>query len=170
MPQGQKPLCHVHFWRVPFSHFLPLLLPSLCSLQYKEMVYYGRLGEKVEMFCSKSVWRATNGPIWMPQVHKLLCLILGEFPFPFSAPGSFLPFALCSIKKWFIMGGGWVKRWGKIGTKSVKRAANGPVWMSYTPWCHGLWGLFYWRFFSVSYVTSLRRVTRVTGSSSWRWF
>ena len=29
----------IHFLRVPFSHFLLLLPPSL---QYKEMVYYGK--------------------------------------------------------------------------------------------------------------------------------
>ena len=28
MPQGQKPLGLIYFWRVPFSHFQPLMLPS----------------------------------------------------------------------------------------------------------------------------------------------
>ena len=30
----QEPLCFIHFWRFPFSHFLPLplLLPSILSL------------------------------------------------------------------------------------------------------------------------------------------
>ena len=37
MYQGHKHLCLIHFWGVPFSHFLPLLFPSLLFLQYKEM-------------------------------------------------------------------------------------------------------------------------------------
>ena len=51
--------------------------------------------------------------------HSLLVSSL----FSFSAPGSFLPSDLCSIKKWFIMGGcvkRWTFFWNKISLTSLK--------------------------------------------------
>ena len=50
MIEGNIPLVVIHFSRFPFSHFLPLLPPSLLLPHNKEMVYYGRLCEKVK-FC-----------------------------------------------------------------------------------------------------------------------
>ena len=38
---------------VSFTYFLPLLLPSFLSLQYEELVNYGRLGKKLEIFWNK---------------------------------------------------------------------------------------------------------------------
>ena len=54
--------------------------------------------------------------------HSLLVSSL----FSFSAPGSFLPSDLCSIKKWFIMGGcvkRWTFFWNKISLKDWKRSS-----------------------------------------------
>ena len=57
MPPGQIScdLCVIHFWRVPFSHLMSLLLPSFLSLQCKELGYYGRLDKKVDIFCDKII-------------------------------------------------------------------------------------------------------------------
>ena len=41
MPQVQNTLYFIHFGRIPFSHFKPLLLIPFLSLQYKEMVIMG---------------------------------------------------------------------------------------------------------------------------------
>ena len=38
----------------PLSHFLPLLLPSFLSPQYKEMVYYGRMSKRWKFYGTKS--------------------------------------------------------------------------------------------------------------------
>ena len=54
-------------------------------------------------FATKSVWQDAIGPIWMPRVGAPVSHPL----FPFSDPP---PSSLPSIlKKWFIMGGGFVK-------------------------------------------------------------
>ena len=67
LPQGQKPLCLIHFWGVPFSNFQPLLPRSFLSPQYKEMVHYGRLSKNVEILCDKISltgykWSSSNAP------------------------------------------------------------------------------------------------------------
>ena len=73
---------------VPSSSFLPQFL----SLQYKEMVYYGRLGKKVGTFWSKTTitgckWASLNAPRSEISVSHLL---LESSLFPFSAPASSL--------------------------------------------------------------------------------
>ena len=94
MPQDHTPLGDIHFWRVPFSHFLPLLLPSFLSPHNKEMVYYGRLLKKVEIFLNKI---SLTGCKWSilsaPGSEPLWCHpILKSSLFSFSAPAdSFLP-------------------------------------------------------------------------------
>ena len=76
-----------------FEEFLSFFF---CPLLYKEMVKYGRLGEKVEKFWNKISLT--------PCCHSLL-------------KSSFFSFyASCSIKKWLNMGG-WEKRWNIFGTK-----------------------------------------------------
>ena len=96
---------------VPSSSFLPQFL----SLQYKEMVYYGRLGKKVGTFWSKTTitgckWASLNAPRSEISVsHSLLESSL----FLISAPA---PSSLWVNKNWFIMGG-WVKKWKYFGTK-----------------------------------------------------
>ena len=54
---------------------------------------------------------------------------LWRVPIPIFCPCCFLPSSPRSIKKWFIMGGGWVKRRKLFGTKKALEVANGPVWM-----------------------------------------
>ena len=49
------------------------------------------------------------------QLDPLVSFTFEEFPFPHFLP-LLPPSCLCSIKKWFIMGG-WVKRWNIFGTK-----------------------------------------------------
>ena len=50
------------FDEFPFPIFSPaLLLPLFLSPQYKEMVYYGRHGQNVDFFLTKSVQQEVNG-------------------------------------------------------------------------------------------------------------
>ena len=92
------------FEEFPFPIFSPC---SFLSLQYKEMVYYGRLGKKLEILRNKisltdCKWFSLNAPGSVtPKSHPLLKSSL----FLPSAP---VPSSLCSVKKWFIMGG-WIK-------------------------------------------------------------
>ena len=65
-PRSQTTWCHL-FFKSSLSHFLALLLPSLLSLHYKEMVYFGCLGKKVEIFWNKisltvCKWSSLNAP------------------------------------------------------------------------------------------------------------
>ena len=132
MPQGQKPLCLIHFLRIPFSHFQPLLLPSFLPLSgviRNGLVIMGGRVKRWKCFGTKSVWQAPNGPVWMhqgkkkPVSHSLL-----YFPIfsPCSFLSSFLPLSGV-IRNGLLWDAG--KRWTFFGTKSVWQAANGPVWM-----------------------------------------
>ena len=65
---------------------------------------------------------AANGPVWMPQALKLLCLIhIGSWKnshFPRLALWGNKELALPSMK---------VKSWKNFRTKLAQKAANGPV-------------------------------------------
>ena len=53
-PWVTNPLVLFTFEEFPFPIFCPCSsLPSFLTLQYKEMVYYGRLGKKVDFFWNK---------------------------------------------------------------------------------------------------------------------
>ena len=65
-PGSETPVSH-SLLGVPFSNLLPLLLPSFPSLRQYEMVYYGWLGKKVEIFGDKisltaCKWSSLNAP------------------------------------------------------------------------------------------------------------
>ena len=135
MPLGQKPLGLIHFWVIPFfpfsapaPSFLPLSEDGMAfnaerisfSLQKEEMVYYGRLSKKVELFWNKISLTGCKWSILItprsetPVSHSFLKSFLSQLLAP--AP-SFLPHC-GGKKKWYIMGG-CVKRWKCFGTKSV---------------------------------------------------
>ena len=121
----------IQLWRIPFSNFLPQMLPSFLPLQYKGMVYYGRLCKKVEISLNKislwgSKWSSLNTPgSETPVPHSFLMSSLTPFSpraaerrFPSNkikrranartavkSPCTFfLPSSLCNINKLFIMG------------------------------------------------------------------
>ena len=64
MPKGQKPLCLIHFWRLPFSHFQPLLLHS--SWGNKNWIIMGCWAKRQTINGTKSVEQAENVPVSMP--------------------------------------------------------------------------------------------------------
>ena len=124
MPLVQKPLCHINFCWIPFSHFQPLLGNKELDLP----VWYVK--------CCKLIWtklaeRAANGPIWMPQVQKPLCHIHFLW-IPFSHFQPLWGNKELGLPVWY------VKCWKIIGTKLAERAANGPIWMPQVqkPLCH----------------------------------
>ena len=143
MPLGQKPLGLILFWRVPFSHFRPLLLPSFLSPHNKEMVYYGGWGKRWKYFGRKWAEQVANGPVGMPLGQKPLGVIhFWRVPFPIFCPCCFPPSYLPIIKKLFIMGG-WVKRWIYLVTKWAEQAANGAIGMPQGQKPLGL--IYFWR-------------------------
>ena len=86
-------------------------------------------GKKLEIFGTKSAQQAANGPVWIPQIQKPLCLILfwRNQIFPFFSPCSFLSSSFWGNKELDLPV--WkVKRWTFFGTKAVSQAANGPIW------------------------------------------
>ena len=88
--------------------------------------YYGKHGKKVDILWNKisltgCKWSSLNAPGTETPVSH---------PVWVNSLFSFLPSFLWGSKNWhvvFIMGI-MVKRWTFSGTKSVKQAANGPVW------------------------------------------
>ena len=109
MPQVLKPLCLIHFSRVPLSHFQPSSLWG-----NKRWFIMGGWVKRWKHFGKKPARQAENVPLWMPQVLQPLCLI--DFSrIPFS---HFLPSSLGGNKKWFIMVG-WVKKVEKIRDKII---------------------------------------------------
>ena len=71
MPQGQKPLCLIHLWRVLLSHFLTLSLLSFLSLWgNKNWFIFGRWAKRWTIFVTKSAKQAANCPIWMTQCQE----------------------------------------------------------------------------------------------------
>ena len=91
MPQGQKPLCLIHFGRVSFSHFQPLLLPLWGN---KNWFIMGGWEKRWKNLGTKSVQQAAKSPVRMLHILKPLDVIhFWVIPiFPFSSPAvSFLP-------------------------------------------------------------------------------
>ena len=106
------------------------------------MVYYGRLGKKVEISWNKisftgCQWSSLNAPgSGTPVSHSLLKSSL----FPFSAPApSFLPLSGVLRKGLLWEAGKKVEFfWDKISLTDCNWSClNAPG--SETPWCHSLW-------------------------------
>ena len=127
MPQGQEPLCLIHFWRIPFSHFLPLQLPPFLSSQCKERVHYGRVGKKVGKFwnkisltgCKWSSWNALESG--SPVSHPFLSSFTPKFSSSALAAAIRRSLSCCSLSR---------VRAFAISTPSSPSKWEPPVWRS----------------------------------------
>ena len=87
-------------------HF-PFSAPALCSNERLDLPVWET--KKWENFGTKWNEHSVNGPVWMAQVLKSLCLVhFGTVPFPIFSP--------CSLQLW------------KIGPPSMKEKKVGKCW------------------------------------------
>ena len=101
-PWVTNPLVSFTLEEFPFPIFCPCSsLPSFLTLQYKEMVYYGRLGKKVDFFWNKISltgwkWSSLKAPgSYNPWWHSLLGMrVQFQMQRPFSPRPSSLSFSL----------------------------------------------------------------------------